>query len=345
MTGYPTDISAPITHRIEPDRAKPVLVTGATGLVGNNLVRCLLDQGQAVRVLVRTGADPRPLEGLDVERVPGDVRDRAAVERACDGVQAVLHAAAQIHLGWTQLEQSREINVQGTRHLVDAARHAGARLVQISSVDALGAGLPDQVADEENFSVEKVPCTYVLTKRESDQVVHQGIREGLDAVIVHPCFMLGPWDWKPSSGRMLLAVAQRFTPVAPAGGCNVCDIRDVARGILAAWKSGKTGRSYILGGENIRYLELWKLFAKVTGASGPAFRVGPLMRIAAGCWGDLCTRFSGQEPEINSATIAMSSQYHFYRISRAQKELGYRCRPIQESVQDAWNWFQKYGYA
>ena len=345
MTGYPTRIPAPITHRIAPDLTKPVLVTGATGLVGNNLVRRLLDQGQSVRVLVRAGADARPLEGLGVERVRGDVRDRAAVDHACEGVQAVLHAAALIHLGWTQRERAREINVQGTRHLVEAARRAGARMVHVSSVDALGAGSVDCPADEESYSEEKVPCTYVLTKRESDQVVHQGVREGLDAVIVHPCFMLGPWDWKPSSGRMLLAVAQRFTPAAPSGGCNVCDIRDVAGGILAAWRSGKTGRSYILGGENLRYLELWKLFAAVTSASAPAFRVGPLMRYAAGLWGDLRTRMSGHEPELNSAAIAMSCQYHFYSSARAKSELDYRCRPVRESVQDAWKWFQEHGYA
>ncbi len=345
MTRNPTTIPAPITHRIATDLTKPVLVTGATGLVGNNLVRCLLDQGQSVRVLVRTGADARPLEGLNVEAVRGDVRDRAAVERACEGVQAVLHAAALIHLGWTQRERAREINVQGTRHLVEAARRIGARLVHVSSVDALGAGSVDRPADEENYSHEKVPCTYVLTKRESDQVVRQGVRDGLDAVIVHPGFMLGPWDWKPSSGRMLLAVAQQFTPVAPPGGCTVCDIRDVARGILAAWRSGRIGRSYILGGDNLRYLELWKLFAAVTGASAPSFRVGPLMRYAAGLWGDLRTRISGREPDVNSAAIAMSCQYHYYSSARAQTELDYRCRPVRESVQDAWQWFQKFGYA
>ena len=321
-----------------------VLVTGGTGLVGNNLVRRLLSDGCAVRVLVRGSADLRPLESLDVEIVNGDVRDPAAVARACQGVQAVLHAAALIHIGWTKLELARDINVQGTRHVADAARRAGARLVHISSVDALGLGAADRPADEDT-PCDGTPCTYVVTKRQSDQVVRQYVNDGLDAVIVHPCFMLGPWDWKPSSGQMLLAVAKQFTPVAPTGGCNVCDIRDVADGIIAAWHTGQRGRGYILGGHNMRYLDLWRLFAEVTGGGKPLFRAGPLMRIIGGRFGDLRARLTGREPELNSAAVAMSCQYHYYTSARAAAELGYRCRPARETVQDAWQWLQQYGYA
>ncbi len=321
-----------------------VLVTGPTGLVGNNVVRALLNDGRDVRVLVRRGSDPRPLAGLPVDVREGDVRDSVAVTAACEGTEAVIHAAAMIHLGWTQLEAAREINVGGTRNVARAARESGARLVHVSSVDSLGLGTPETPADEQTPVIGQVPCTYVLTKRESDAVVRESIGQGLDAVIVHPGFMLGPWDWKPSSGRMLLTVARQFTPVAPTGGCCLCDVRDVTAGILAAWRQGMSGRNYILGGHNMRYLEAWRLFAEVGRGSPPWFCAGPLMRILGGRSGDLYAKITGREPDVNSAAVAMSSQYHYYRSDRAERELSYRIRPARETVEDAWQWFLEHGY-
>jgi len=297
-----------------------------------------------VRVLVRERSDPRPLENLSVDIRYGDVRDPSAVRAACEGAQAVIHAAAMIHLGWTQLEAARQINVGGTRNVAEAARGVGARMVQVSSVDALGLGARDSPADEDSPQQGKIPCTYVVTKREADDVVRECISGGLDAVIVHPGFMLGPWDWKPSSGRMLLTVAKSFTPLAPTGGFSLCDVRDVAAGILSAWRQAPCGRSYILAGHNMRYLEAWRLFAEVGNGSAPWFCAGPLMRVLGGRIGDLRGRFSGREPDVNSAAVAMSSQYHYYRCDRAERELGYRCRPARETVADAWEWFRQYGY-
>jgi dihydroflavonol-4-reductase len=325
----------------------PVLVTGATGLVGNNVARRLREHGCDVRVLVREGSDPRPLEGLEVDIACGDLRDRSAVRRACEGVGAVIHAAALIQIGWTRLEVAREINVDGTRNVAEAARDMAVRLVHVSTVDTLGVGSPERPATEDSPRTGKVPCTYVVSKLEADAVVRQLVdKDGLDAVLVHPGFMLGPWDWKPSSGRMLLAVAQRFTPMAPTGGCSFCDVRDVADGILAAWQRGQTGREYILAGENLSYFQAWRLFAEVTGGGRPWFRAGPLMRVAGGRAGDLWGRLTGREPEVNSAAVGMSSLYHYYSSERAKTELGYRqSRPFRETVQDAWNWFREYGYA
>jgi dihydroflavonol-4-reductase len=322
-----------------------VLVTGATGLLGNNVTRRLLSHGYQVRVLVREKADPRPLEGLEVEVRQGDLRDASVVKSACADIETVFHAAAMIHLGWSQLEPARQVNVVGTRNVCQAARDVGARLIHVSSVDTLGLGSPKEPADEDTPEQGKIPCTYVVTKREAEAVVRDYIAEGLDAVIVHPGFMLGPWDWKPSSGRMLLAVATSFTPLAPTGGLTICDVRDVADGILAAWRQAPSGRNYILAGQNMRYVDAWRLFADVTGGSRPWFRAGPLMRILGGRFGDLWGKVSGREPDVNSAAVAMSGQFHYYRSDRAQRELGYHCRPARESVEDAWQWFREQDYA
>jgi dihydroflavonol-4-reductase len=322
-----------------------VFVTGATGLLGNNVVRLLLERGHEVRVLTRVASDPRPLQGLEVEQVSGDLGDEDALRRAAQGIDVLIHSAARVHIGRRDLAAQREVNVEGTRRVAQAARNGGARMVHVSSVDALGAGKPDQPADEESPREGKPYCTYAVTKREAEEAVLAEVEKGLDAVIVNPGFMLGPWDWKPSSGRMLLEVTHRAPPFAPAGGSSVTDVRDVAEGVLSAAQSGKTGRRYILAGENMTYYDQWRLFARIAGSRPPMIRMGPLMRWVGGAFGDVKALVTGRETDINSAAIAMSSCYHFYSSARAEAELGYRHRSAEDAALAAWEWFQQMGYS
>lgn len=321
-----------------------ILVTGPTGFVGNNVVRRLLERGEQVRVLVRDSADPRPLDGLDVEVVRGDVCDTESVKRACSGVSAVVHAAGIIQLGWSGLARSRDINATGTRNVAAAAREAGAKMLHVSSANALAVGTKDKPLDEDSPRVGFIPCTYVVTKHEAELAVLAEVERGLHAPIVNPGFMLGPWDWKPSSGRMLLAVAKNFVPLAPKGGCSVCDVRDVCDGMLAALDRGQSGRRYLLCGQNLTYLEIWRMMAEISGGKGPLFRAGPILRAIGGWLGDAQTHLTGREPEMNSATVKMSGQFHYYTSARAERELGYTCRSPRESIEAAWEWFQNYGY-
>ncbi len=324
-----------------------VLVTGVTGLLGNNVVRQLLAAGRSVRVLARSGSDPRPLEGLSVEHATGDVCNPLDVASACDGVTGIVHAAGHVTIGWSNLETARRTNTEGSRNLAIAAREAGIKLVHVSTVDTLGLGTPERPSNEESpFTQESTPCTYVVTKREAERAVLDEVQQGLQAVIVHPGFMLGPWDWKPSSGRMLLEVARRFTPISPRGGCSTCDVRDVAVGVISALDRGKSGEHYILAGHNVRYHDLWNLFAKTTGGKPPWFRApGPVFPLIAGAFGDLCGKLTGREPDVNSAATQMAGQYHYYTSEKAIHELGYQMRPLQESIDDAWAWFREYDYA
>lgn len=321
------------------------LVTGATGLVGNNVVRALLAQGHHVRVLARATSDSRPFAGLDVEIASGDVCDADAVQRAAAGVTRVVHAAARVHLGWTGLADQQAVNVEGTRNVARAARHAGARMVHVSSVDALGIGTRQQPADEERYLEENVPCPYVVTKRAAEQAVLGEVEAGLDAVIVNPVYVLGPWDWKPSSGRMLLQVAAGRAWLAPPGGNDFCDARHVAEGILASMERGQTGRRYILGGEPHSYLEAWRIFAEITGGRPPRGVVGPIALKVAGGMGNVWGRITGREPDVNSASVAMSTLEHHFNCARAQSELDYRPGSVREAATAAWQWFQEHGYA
>jgi len=319
-----------------------VLVTGATGMVGNNVVRLLLARGTDVRVLVRASSSARPLAGLTVEMAAGDVRDEAAVRQAVAGVTHVIHAAAHLHIGWTGLDAARAVNVNGTRRVAEAALAAGARFVHVSSVDALGIGSRNQPANEQTPRTGNPLNSYVVSKREAEDAVQAAIARGLDAVIVNPSFMLGPWDWQPSSGRMLLDVGSRFIPLAPSGGGSAGDVRDVAAGIVAALHSGRVGENYILAGHNVPYFDLWRLFSKVGGSRPAILPMGPLQRYAVGFTGDLVTKLTGREPAFNSAMLAMSALWHYYDSAKAAAELGYTNRPLEQTVTEAWEWLKRH---
>lgn len=321
-----------------------VLVTGATGLVGNNVTRLLVAQGVPVRVLMRDPRAARPFEGLPVEVANGDVTDSATLHAAMKGVWGVVHAAGCVLLGWRNAELHDAVNHWGTQHVAEAARRVGARMVYVSTINTLGVGTRDQPADEELVAGPNVPCPYVVSKQAAERCVREQIELGLDASIVHPGLMFGPWDWKPSSGRMLIEVVKRFTPFAPAGGISVCDVRDVAQGIVAALSTAPAGRAFVLAGHNLTYLKLWQHFADIAGGSRPLCRSGPLMRILAGRVGDVWGRMTGSEPDVNSAAVKLSDQFHYFSSARAQRELGYQIRPLDESIGDAWRWFREYSF-
>jgi dihydroflavonol-4-reductase len=320
------------------------LITGATGLVGNNVVRLLVERGERVRVLVRNPAD-KALAGLPLDIAAGDVCDTAAVRRAAEGVDRIIHSAGRVHLGWTGLELHQSVNVEGTRNVAQAAKEAGVRMVHVSSVDALGLGSRDRPADEECPPEGSVLCPYVVTKRQAEQVVAKLASDGLDSVIVNPVYMFGPWDWKPSSGRMVLQIARGMALLAPPGGNDFADVRDVATGILTAAERGQRGRRYILGGEPLSYLEAWRMIAQITGVRGPWRKMLLPGLFVASRIGDLLTRVRGVESDVNSAAVAMARLEHHYSYARAAAELDYHPRPAHKAIEAAWKWFLEYGYA
>ncbi|HEV3342696.1 MAG TPA: NAD-dependent epimerase/dehydratase family protein, partial [Pirellulales bacterium] len=218
-------------------------------------------------------------------------------------------------------------------------------LVHVSTVDTLGCGSRRDPADEETPGGQSVECPYVVTKRGGEQVVLELVRQDLDAVVVNPAFVLGPWDWKPSSGRMLLAVGRGRALVAPPGGNDFCDARDVASGILKAAERGVAGRRYILGGEPLSYFEAFSLFAEITGRRPPirVMRV-PVLR-TLGALGSFWGRLTGREPALNDAAAAMALVEHHFSVARAAGELGYQVRSAREAGLAAWEWFLDHGYA
>ena len=318
-----------------------VLITGANGLLGNNIARLAQNRGIDITSLSRSDQNNRAFEGLNIEVFPSDLGDRLSLSRVFEThFDVVIHCAAHIHIGWKFMEKGMQVNRDGTGYLLDEAGRRGIKFIHVSTVNTLAVGAKDMIADEETHGDGQIPCTYVVTKKAAEKLVVDAAAMGQDVVIVHPGFMLGPWDWKPSSGRMIQAL-QGFAPLAPSGGCTVCDPRDVAEAILNAIERGVPGRHYILGGENMTYLELWRRICDELGKRRPFTFMRPPARIIGSAIGDLISAFMTSELDINSAAIAMASQFHWYSSQRAITELGYKPRPANESIQDAVNWLRQ----
>ena len=317
-------------------------VTGGTGLVGNCVIRELLARGHQVRALCRPNTSRHCFDGLDVEVVLGDLGDASTLERAVDGCQAVIHSAAMIHIGWKKLAESRQVNVEGTRRVVAACQKHSVPLVYISTVDTLPAARTTcKPIAEDSTGVLNPPCTYVLSKTEAEQIVRNAVAEGrLDAIIIHPGFMLAPLDWKPSSGRMMLEILKAPLALAPGGGCSVCDARDVAVGIVDSLTHGRYGQSYILAGENLTYQELWKQMLRTMGCSKRVASPKRFLNLVSAVLNSTQRLLPVREGDVNGASIAMGQLYHYYCSAKAKHELGYRNRPLEQTLTEAWHWLK-----
>ncbi len=329
-----------------------VLVTGASGLAGANLVRTLLTQGRNVRALVHR--DRRALAGLELETFPADVRDREALERAMAGVEVVYHLAAAISLTMDPEPEVQAVNVLGTRNVVTACLHCGVRrLVHFSSIDALRQEPLDEPLDETRSLVDaglsaadlEALAPYDLSKAQAEREVQIGIDRGLDAIILRPTAMLGPYDFKPGYvGQALIQLARGRIPALVTGGFDWVDVRDVVTGALRAEQVAPPGARYLLSGHWRSIREVAELVATVTGQATPRLTVplwladafAPLMRLMA--------RFNGRHPIYTRMTLRVLRSNRRVSHAHAARELDYTARPLAESVQDTLVWFEENGY-
>ncbi len=313
-------------------------VTGATGLLGNNLCRRLVEQGHEVVAPIRSSSPRRPLEGLPIEIITGSLDSREFIKKVLSDVDGVFHAAALIWLGRTKLEESIRVNVGITQMIAEGCTARNIRMVHVSSTDALAAGTLDRPATEDNIDPAKGDSNYVVSKRMAESTLlslHES--QNLDVVIANPGLLLGPFDWKPSSGRMILAVTDSYLPLAPVGGISVADVRQVAKALVVAFHRGRSGQRYILAGENIRYLELWRRMARLAGRNGPLSYLGGPYAKAVGWVMDGWGRLVG-ESEVNSLALQMGLKFNYYNSSRAVRELGYEPGNLDETLQAHWEW-------
>lgn len=318
-----------------------ILITGANGLLGNNIARLAQKRGMSIASISRSDKANRAFGELDIEVFSLNLADRDKLARVFESrFDVVIHCAASIHIGWKFVEQGMQVNRDGTQFLLEEAGKRGTKFIHVSTVNTLPVGTKDLIVDEETQGGGQIMCNYVVTKMAAERLAVQAAAAGQDVIIVHPGFMLGPWDWKPSSGRMVQAL-QGFAPVSPSGGCSVCDPRDVGEAILNAIDRGVSGRHYILGGENMMYLDLWRRICEALGKKGPFTYLRSPGRMIGGAVGDTISLFMKRELDINSAAIGISSQIQWFNSQRAITELGYQPRPAVDSIRDAVAWLRQ----
>lgn len=322
-----------------------IFVTGGTGLLGNCIVRELCDRNMQTRVLCRRDSSRKPFDGLTVDIVDGDVNQPQVLDAAIADCTAVIHCAAMIHIGWQKFDESRKVNVEGTRAIVEACLRHQRRLIYISTVDTLPtARAQAQPIDESGEGgVPNLPCAYVVSKTEAEQLVREACaKRGLDAVILHPGFMLGPYDWKPSSGRMFLQVVKAPAIAAPWGGCSLCDARQVAKACVNAIELGESGQNYILAGQNINYRELWKRMLRIADRPKHVFMLRKRITWIGAAIDFFHRWLPLPEGDVNGASIRMGLLNHYYDSSKAQQALGYNPQVTDAALAEIWDWLNKH---
>jgi dihydroflavonol-4-reductase len=321
-----------------------VVVTGAAGHVGANLVRALLARGRSVRAMIHR--DRRALEGLDVETVEGDIRDSIFLHRAFDGAETVYHAAASISLSMDDWPLLESVNVLGTRNVVEACLHCGVRrLLHFSSIHALVQEPLDVPVDESRLLVEsRRNPPYDRSKAAGEKEVRKGIERGLDAVIVNPTGMIGPYDFRPSHlGQVLLALGHGRLPALVTGGFDWVDVRDVVAGALRAEERALAGARYLLSGHWASLRELADLVAEVTGAPVPRL-VFPMWMACVGVpLGTHFTKLDGEHPLYTSVSLRALRSNRRVSHQRATCDLDYHPRPLRKTLQDMFQWLAETG--
>jgi dihydroflavonol-4-reductase len=319
-----------------------VCVTGGTGLLGYQIVRRLLGLGASVRVLALPPRGPHPLDREPrVELTLGDVRDPGLVRRAVDGCDVVFHLAGVVAVWGPALERVRDVHVLGTSNVLEAAP-TSARVVVTSSVMTVGASLDRRPLDEDSpFRLEHLRIDYLHAKRAAERIAMEHAGRGRDVVVTNPGYLIGPEDFERSvMGRFCVRYWRGMLPVAPPGGVNLVDVRDVARGHLLAAEQGRPGRRYILGGENRTFAGFMAALAEVVGFRPRAKLVLPYWGITALAGCSECRAWLTRRHPYPALQHARLNRYHwFYRSDRAARELGYTSRPLGESLDDTFRWF------
>ena len=330
------------------------IVTGATGFLGANLVRKLLDEDHEVLALIRKPNDLVDGLPIDLSTVPitgKSPEDADRLRESVAGFDGIFHVAGIFDPSPGGAERMRDVHVLATQNICDAARQAGVpRIVLCSSSITVGFGSLEAPGDEDTpydadrmYGKAGALRAYHDTKLASEQIVLA--QQEVEGVVVNPDFILGPWDVKPTSGQLIVTMAQRWVPFYPAGGKCFQSASDCAYGHLLAMEKGRPGRRYLLGSHNHSYREFMNMVAEVVGRRPPSVKLPPAVASMAGVAGRIgqridAHRFAGLDPHVLRSMSALR-----YRSDlRARTELGLEPEPIQNGIETAYRWFCERGY-
>jgi len=325
------------------------LVTGSTGFIGAAVTRCLLERGVDVRALVRRESDLGNLQGLKVEQVYGDLRDVASLKHALAGSRHLYHVAAHYALWAKDPRTFYDINVTGTRNLMEAARDAGVeRIVYTSTIGAIGLPPGGGLGTEETpVSLDQMVGHYKRSKFLAEQEVLKLARVGLPVVIVNPSAPVGARDIKPTpTGQVIVDFMKGRMPAYIETGMNLVDVDDVAVGHLNAMEKGRVGERYILGNQNLMLREVFALLSRLTGVPAPTLKLPRLSILPlayANQW--ISDYITHQPPRIPLEGVKMAKYVMHYDCAKAIRELALPQTPVEVALEKAVRWFRDHRYA
>ncbi len=328
-----------------------ILITGATGFVGAALVRKLLLQGRNIRITVRSESVHKNISGLPLEHVQADIRSRDDLDRAMDGCSQVYHVAGLYRSWMRDYAMLRQINVEGTRNVLEAARAAGVKkIVHTSSIAALGMTADGSPADENTaFNLQHLMLPYEQSKYEAELVVREYLNKGLPVVIVRPALVMGPGDFYPTpSGKIVLDMLHGRVPCYFDGGIDIVDVDDVAEGHILAMELAEPGETFNLGcqGNFTAMGDLFRLIARIGGVSAPFLRMPVSLTLGyARTLTFIADYITHREPLATPANIRILALKRRVDFSKALRVLGIPQTRIQDVVARTIDWYKKEGYA
>jgi nucleoside-diphosphate-sugar epimerase len=320
-------------------------VTGASGHIGSNLIRAMVAQGRKVRALQHV--NQRNIQGLGAEIVAGDVCHPDSLRKAFKGADVVYHLAARISLESNDYPVLEPINVTGVKNVVEACIDCKVRrLVHFSSIHAFIQESIGKPIDETCPLVEPKNCPpYDRTKAAGEKIVYDAIERGLDAVIISPTAVIGPYDWEPSFlGEALLNLARGKMPALVAGGFDWVDVRDVVAGALAAEKKAPTGAKFLLSGHFASVCDLAVMVEEIMGTPAPKLVMPKWLAFVGAPFMAGFARMTGNRPLYTSASVRALSSGQDVSHDKAARELGYTPRPLRQTIVDTFEWFHESGY-
>ena len=324
-----------------------ILVTGADGFLGNNIVRELLDRNFEVRAFIQNNSPVKTLDKLRIEKVYGDILNAEEVVDAANNCDYIIHVAASTSI-WPQRSPiSWKVNHIGTLNVIKAALNAKAgRLVAIGTATSFGHGTLDNPGDENTpFKSAKYGLDYIDSKLVAQEAILKSVEEeNLNAIILNPTFMLGPYDTKPSSGALLLALYNGEIPGYTNGGKNFVYVKDVAVAACNALTRGKPGECYLMANENLSYKVFNQLVADELAIKPPAFKIPNVFILLYGLISQSFAKMTKREPKVSYSVARLSLITNYFTAAKAVKELDMPQTPIKIAVKEAFDWFKKNGY-
>lgn len=323
------------------------LVIGATGIIGNNLVRHLLKEGLEVRTMARGITPALNMEGLEVEKIKGDLNDTKSVEVAMKGCDWVFHTAPYYPTNPFNLQEHKDKAMKGMMSVLSAAQNSSlSRFVYTSSLTTIGS--PHQVGQLSDetcvYDLPKPPHPYFAVKVLMEEAVKKAALAGLPAVIVNPTGCFGPYELKPINNCLIPQLVLGKIPAYIQHNINIVDIADVALGHFLAAQKGRIGERYILGAHNVTIQWLMETIARVAGVKTPKIHVPVSAAIGLSYLTELWAHLTKTEALFPLLGVRFVQFGQHFDISKAEQELGYRISAMEPCFERALKWYQKIGY-